>query len=172
MRFFLAFAAGIAVAGSALAAVAVAPRVPSPTPGPCTYTCPSRDHNGFTLVGTHALSSTSVRCDYYPVAVDTAAYTCTYDTQVRPLRCRELHRAHAAQTGALTADRDVGGCPAMASKGACTSKRGARDVEGQYEAYKRRAAVRAAAGPTPTVPRAMSLRAELRKRKLMGKGAW
>jgi hypothetical protein len=171
MRSVLAFAAVLAVASPAFAAVALAPRsVPSGTPS-CPYTCPSTDNSGFIFVGAHAVSSTSVRCDYYAVDLDVATYTCTYNTQVRPLGCRVLHRAYTTQTGALTTDHDGGFCRKTATKGKCSATRDARDVEGQYEAYKRRAAVRAAS-PAPAVPTAINVRAKLGKRKLMGKGIW
>jgi hypothetical protein len=79
MRVLSVFAMILTAASTAYAAAA-----PKPSGAPtCAYTCPTKDSSDFQLVGTHALTSTSVRCDYYPINVDNTSYTCTYNTQVR-----------------------------------------------------------------------------------------
>jgi hypothetical protein len=85
MQFFTTIALILAAASSVYAAA-----LPTPSGAPkCSYNCPGSDKKDWKLVGSHSLTSYTMRCDYFPFDFDMTPATCTYDTTVSGLA---LHR--------------------------------------------------------------------------------
>jgi hypothetical protein len=78
MQFFTTIALILAAAMSVYAAA-----LPTPSGAPkCSYNCPGSDKKDWKLVGSHSLTSHTMRCDYFPFDFDMTPATCTYDTTV------------------------------------------------------------------------------------------
>jgi hypothetical protein len=88
MQFFATIALILAAASSVIAAA-----LPTPSGAPtCSYNCPGSDKKDWQLVGSHSMTSTTMRCDYSLIGgLDIATTTCMYDTQVSgPILCAAM----------------------------------------------------------------------------------